>query len=430
MSVNFIHVTRWVNSHKEFVDVGMLCESDDLEKAFPTVSFNYTDGYLDKYAPLYPKQLLRTDSSALINHADYNATLPKAFTPYLPNQTIKEVLSIMLDGFEDMTPFQQLKAVSDIKGDFGSVQLNYNNETQFNSLPQTVAEVSRLLDVMRSKSYADLKISDVNAIYEYDTHNPAIRMVRWADNEKYHIATVTQVNSLSKAKELAVLQGVMQASGINVFDVNIEKHDDKYFVIQNDPHVSISKNSIETVVEDSMHIQPLLRTTKYISDESKLCAAEVSNLCKSIAGTSAAKEMYARSVVAQVLNQRDFNINQVKFNEVSGVLKLSPQQVNPIVENNNSPFQLPLVSGQSNQIRYSFSENGSPSLARAFGITSRQQEKILDKINDAFSSVVEIANEKGISSEYAFPIRKIHESSGLFKVTVPQSQGDMPDLEQ
>lgn len=430
MKADFIHVTRWDNQHKVFVDVGLLCESDDLEKSFPAVSFNYTDGYLDKYAPLYPRKLLRPDSSTLINDADYNATLPKIFTPYLPNHTMKEVLSSMISDFEDMTPFQQLKSIAEIKGDFGSVQLNYNNETQFNSLPQNIEDAARLLEIMRNKDYEALVLSDVNAIYDYNKHNPSIRMVRWNDDESYCIATVTQVEGSAKAKQAIVMQGVMQASGIDVLEINVESHDDMHFLVQYDLNERISGNRANTVIEDSIHIQPLLSSAKYISDETNLCAAEVSNLCKSIGGKASAKEIYARSVIAQVMNQRDFNIKQVKFREVGGILKLSPQVVNPILEDDSVPFQLPLVSGQSNYVQYMFKENVSPMLARSFGITSRQQVQIIDRINDALSSVEQIALSKGVSVNAARPIQKIHEKSGLFKIpTKPQAPNSMPSMD-
>jgi hypothetical protein len=431
MTADFIHVTRWDNEHQEFIDVGLLCESDDLEKPFPAVSFTYADGYLDKYAPLYPKKLLRPDSSTLINDADYNATLPKAFTPYLPSNTMKDALATLINNFDDMTPFQQLKSVTDIKGDFGAIQLNYNNETQFNSLPHNIEQASHLLDIMSKKNYSSLSVANVNAVYDYDTHNPSVRMVRWNSEDSYSIATVTYAENLAKAKQALIVQGVMQASGINVLDVYIEMHEDSHFIVQHDPQERISRNNADTVVEDSIHIHPLLSSTKYISDETNLCAAEVSNLCKSIGGNSSAKEIYARSVVSQVMNQRNFNINQVKFKDVGGVWTLSPQLVNPISEDGSTPFQLPLVSGQSNQAQYVFKEQASPMLARAFGITTRQQDKIIDNINDAFSSVAEIAESIGVSPEYAYPIQKIHEQSGLFKVSSPDSKPDsLPDMDQ
>lgn len=433
MTGEFIHVTRFDNTHKKFVDVGMLCESDGLEKSFPIVSFTYTDGYLDKYAPLYPKEMQRTDSSTLINDADFNASLPKAFTPYLPNNTMKNALAYLIKDFDDMTPFQQLKSVADIKGDFGSVQLNYNNEIQNNSLPHNIEQASRLLDIMRNKEYELLNEADVNAIYDYDKHNPSVRMVRWANDDSYNIATVSLAESQADAKQAVVVQGVMSSAGIDVLDVYIEQHAGKNYIVQHDPNEKISKNYGDSVIEDSIHIHPLLRSTKYISDEANLCAAELSNLCSSIGGKSAAKEIFARSVVAQVMNQRDFNVNQVKFKEVDGSWRLSPQKINPISSDDMLPFQLPLVSGQSTYVKYAFKEISSPILARTFGITTRQQDKILDNINDAFSSVGAIAEAKGLSSENSNPIKQIHENSGLFKVTSDSPKPvnkNLPDMDQ
>lgn len=432
MTGELIHVTRWDNNHKKFVDVGMLCESDGLEKSFPVVSFTYTEGYLETYSPLYPKEMQRTDSSTLINDADFNASLPKAFTPYLPNNTMKNALSHLISNFDDMTPFQQLKSVTDIKGDFGSVQLNYNNEVQNNSLPHNIEQASRLLDIMRDREYELLSVADVNAIYDYDTHNPSVRMVRWASEDSFNIATVTEAKSQADAKQAVVVQGVMASAGIDVLEVYIEQHAGKAFIVQHDPNESISKNHGQTVIEDSIHIHPLLRSTKYISDEANLCAAELSNLCSSIGGKSAAKQIYARSIVAQVLNQRDFNVNQVKFKEVGGAWHLSPQTINPITHDDKTPFQLPLVSGQSTYVQYAFKEKASPLLARTFGISNRQQDKILDTINDAFSSVVAISEAKGVSSEYSAPIKKIHENSGLFKVTsetIRSKNNNLPDID-
>jgi hypothetical protein len=433
MTADFIHVTRWDNEFKTFVDVGLLCESDGLEKPFPAVSFTYTDGYLDKYAPLYPKKLLRPDASTLINDADYNATLPKAFTPYLPSNTMKNALSSMIEHFDDMTPFQQLKAVTNIKGDFGAVQLNYDNETQFNALPHNIEKASHLLDIMNRQDYGSLSMSDVNAVYDYDTHNPSVRMVRWNSDDSYSIATVSKAESLTKAKQSLMLQGVMEAAGVDVLDVSIATHEGLHYIVQYDPQERITRNSADTVIADAIHLHPLMSTTKHISDETNLCAAEVSNLCKSIGGNKSAKEIFTRSVVSQVLNQRDFNIDQVKFKSAEGKWKLSPQLVNPITEDVTSVFQLPLVSGQSNQVKYAFKEIASPMLARAFGITSRQQEKIIDTINDAFSSVAQIAESKSISIEHAYPIQQIHEKSGLFKVTpstVPTSPNNSPNMDQ
>jgi hypothetical protein len=433
MTGEHIHVTRWDNTHQEFVDVGMLCESDGLEKPFPIVSFTYTDGYLDKYSPLYPKKMQRTDSSTLINDADFNASLPKAFTPYLPNNTMKNALSHLINDFDDMTPFQQLKSVADIKGDFGSVQLNYNNEVQNNMLPHSIEQASRLLDIMRNRDYKLLSVADVNAIYDYDIHNLSVRMVRLVSDDLFNIATVSEAKSQADAKQAIVVQGVMASAGIDVLEVYIEKHADKYFIVQHDPTEKISKNHGQTVIEDSIHIHPLLHSTKFISDEANLCAAELSNLCNSIGGKGAAKEIYARSIVAQVMNQRDFNVNQVKFKEVGGSWRLSPQKINPIYPDDKSPFQLPLVSGQSTYVKYAFKETASPLLARTFGISSRQQDKILDEINDAFSSVVAIAEAKGISSEHSNPIKKIHEISGLFKVTsdsIKPADESFPNMDQ
>lgn len=432
MNGELIHVTRWDNANKTFVDVGMLCESNDLEKPFPLVAFNYTEGYLDKYKPLYPQKMLNNDASTLVSDAEYNAALPKAFAPYLPNNIMKSALSHLINDFDDMTPFQQLKAVTEIKGDFGAVQLNYNNETQHNSLPHTIGQASRLLDIMRNKEYAKLSLDDVNAIYNYDEHNPSVRMVHWDNTNAYKIATVSQAENDTRAKQSVVMQGVMAAAGIDVLDISIEKYGDKDFIVQVDPVEKISNQPAETLFEDSIHIHPLMRNTKYISDEANVCASEVGNLCRAIGGASAAKEVYARAVISQVMNQRDFNIKQVTFKEVGGKLKLSPQLVNPIVLEDDSPFQLPLVSGQSNLVAYNFKEIASPMLARTFGITERQQDKILGVINDAFSLVNSIAESKGISTHHAAAIQKIHESSGIFKVPI-QHQGPVnvntPDID-
>jgi hypothetical protein len=422
----FIHVTKWDNKHQEFVDVGLLCESDSLEKAFPTVSFNYAQGYLDKYAPLYPSVMLRADSSTLINDADFNVTIPLAFTSYLPSHTMKNALSAMIDDFDDMTPFQQLKSVTGIKGDFGAVQLNYNNEIQNNSLPSDIEQAARLLDIMKTKNYGLLSASDVNSVYDYDTHNPAVRMVHWNIDNTYNIATVTAVEDLLAAKQSLIMQGVMEASGINVLALEITEHNSKHYIVQYDPKEKISSQGALTLIEDSVHINPLLRNTKYISDETNLCAADVSNFCKSIGGMSSAKEVYARSIVAQMMNQRGFNVNQIKFEEKGDSWKLSPQVINPLSEDDSFPFQLPLVSGQSNHVKYIFKETVSPMLARAFGISSSVQDKILENINDAFSSVVEIAELKGVEIEFAHSIKKIHEKSGLFKI-VPSSNVQRTD---
>lgn len=424
-----IHVTRWDNQHKEFVNVGLLCESDGLEKPFPIVSFTYSPGYLDRYEPMYPKSLQRVDSSTLINDADFNAAIPKAFAPFLPNNTMKNVLSQLIVGFNDMTPFQQLNAVTSIKGDFGAIQLNYDNDNQWNVLPKTIDEAARLLSIMHEKCYGELTNADINAVYDYDKNNAAVRMVCTNADDTYYVASVSKASSQREAEQARIIQSLMVKSGVNALEVKVEEHDGDYYILQYDANEIISPNRAETFINDAMSIHPILRSTKYIADEANICAAELSNLCKSIAGQKSAKEFFTRSVIAQILNQRDFNINQVKFKNSDKKLTLAPQRINPIVLNDNQPFQLPLVSGQSNHVSYPFQPESTPLLARAFGISSRQQSQIIDRINDTFSSIGEIAKSIGVENSVANSIEKIHEKSGLFKLpTTPTPAPEIPDI--
>ena len=422
----FIHVTRWNNKHKGFLNVGLLCESDGLEKPFPTVSFTYSPEYLDKHDPMYPKELQRVDSSTLVNDADYNAAIPKAFTPFLPNNTMKNVLALLIESFNDMTPFQQLKAVTTIKGDFGLIQLNYDNENQQNNLPQSVGEAARLLSIMHDKNYAEISMADVNAIYDYDKNNTSVRMVHLNADNSYYVATISRAANQQEAEQAKLIQSLMVTSGIKALEVNVEEYEGNYYILQHDASEILSPNLADTMVEDSMPIKPFLRSTKYISDEANICAAELGNLCKSVGGMSSAKEFYTRSILSQILSQRDFNIQQVKFKTSDKGLVLAPQRVNPIVLDGNQSFQLPLVSGQSNHVSYPFKPQSTPSLARAFGIKHSQQSQIHDRINDTLSSIGDIAESIGVKKVFAIPIQRIYERSGFFKL--PSTQAARPDL--
>ncbi|MDI4652636.1 MULTISPECIES: hypothetical protein [Pseudoalteromonas] len=413
MSTELINVTRWVNKEQQFVDVGKLFRDDSRTNSKPLVGFKYNDDYLERYPPLMPGSLEQDKiKTVLLGRTSEHYSIPNYFKQFLCSERNKSVINALDANFNNYDQFQQLQHLTNYKGSFGAVQLNYDSETQANKLPNIDTAID-LLDKIESGEYSNLNSHDLNAMYHPNSGAHAVSTFLEVGDNYVH-CTIRSCESEQKINEMLFVQKMMKATGIepNVV-IKIMKEGSRCYVGQLTGEQVINKKEGTALLFNTIPISSIMAEEGVLTRIEENSFAEVNRMyTKSLKGQGIS--VFKRALFTHLMGQKDLTDRTLKIKELgSGDWVIAPQEVYNIDLNPNRPYNMPVSDTLSAYTDIKFNDDFVSMAAHKFKLPEVEIKKVIVDISETFQHIHENAISSGMTVTEITPLKRHLDNTGL-----------------
>lgn len=413
MSTELINVTRWVNKEQQFVDVGTLFRDSSRPNSKPLIGFMYNQDYLDRYPSLMPGSIEQDKiKTVLLGPTPEHYSIPHYFKQFLCSERNKSVINALDENFNNYDQFQQLQHLTNYKGSFGAVQLNYDSATQANKLPN-IDNAIALLDRIESGDFSNLNSNDLNAMYHPNSGAHSVSTFLEVGDNYVH-CTIRSCESEQKINEMLFVQKMMKATGIepNVV-VRIMKEDNRCYVGQLTGEQVVNKKEGTALLYNTIPISSIMAEEGVLSRIEENNFAEINRtFTNSLKGQGIS--VFKRAMFTHLMGQKDLTDSTFKVKELgNGDWVIAPQEVYNIDLNPNRPYNMAISDTLSAYTDIKFTDNFVSMVAHKFKLPEDEIKKAIIDISQTFQYIHENAISAGMTVTEITPLKRHIDNTGL-----------------